>query len=78
MKVIGIRNVKFKGNDGQEVTGVSVYLSSPIETNGSGVMAERVFLSTARLNEIGFMPEVGDDVKPEYNKYGKCSGLTLA
>lgn len=74
MKVIGFRRSSFKGDDGQQVSGVNVYLSYPLD-KGEGQGSERVYLTDAKLAECGYTPKVGDEVKLEYNRYGKCSGI---
>lgn len=75
MKVIGIRNLDFTGTDGKPVKGTQLFLTAPMEAPAEGESAIKVFLSDERLAQIGFMPQVGDEVKPEYNQYGKVSGL---
>lgn len=76
MKVIGFRKSTFTGKDGNEVSGVNIFVTYPCE-KGEGEACERLYLSMKRLGQIGYQPTVGDEVKPEYNKYGKVSGLEL-
>ena len=73
-KVIGYRNSSFSGSDGSTVTGASIFLSYPLD-NGVGEGCDRVFLTQARLNACGYSPKLGDEVRVEYNRYGKCSAL---
>ena len=74
MKIIGIRPSEFKGDDGSTVTGKNIYLTYPLE-KGEGMGAERVYLSTSKLNSLGYVPTVGDEVRLEYNRWGKCCGM---
>lgn len=75
MKVIGKRPSSFKGDDGTTITGINFYLTCPMDEPGEGEASERIFLMDKRMKELGYEPEVGDEVKPEYNRYGKCSAL---
>lgn len=71
MKVIGFRNVDFTGQDGRPVRGLSLYLSQPITKNGCGEAAEKVFLAERIVNSMAAVPELGEEVEPVYNKFGK-------
>lgn len=75
MKVIGVRELDFKGSDGNPVKGTQVFLTSPMDAPAVGEQAIKVFLTPERLEAMGFIPQVGDEVKPEYNQYGKVSAL---
>ncbi len=77
MKVVGIRPSSFKGDDGKEVSGINFYLTEPL-TKGQGVSAERVYLTDQKIQDMGYMPKVGDEVFLEYNRYGKCSRISPA
>ena len=72
--IIGVRYSSFKGSDGVEVTGKSIYITEPLE-KGEGLSAERVFLTMEKLQKCQYDPEVGDEVRIEYNRFGKCSGI---
>ena len=74
MKVVGFRKSSFKGDDGQQVSGVNIYLTYPLD-KGEGQGTDRVYLTDAKLAECGYTPKVGDDVRVEYNRWGKCSGI---
>lgn len=74
MKVVGFRKSSFKGDDGQQVSGVNVYLTYPLD-KGEGQGTDRVYLTDAKLAECGYTPKVGDEVRLEYNRWGKCSGI---
>ena len=72
--IIGIRFRSFTGNDGEQVTGKNIYLTEPLE-KGEGVSADRVFLTMEKLLKCQYDPKVGDKVRIEYNRFGKCSGI---
>ena len=74
MKIIGIRPVSFTGEDKQLVSGKNIYLTYPVE-KGEGLEAERIFVSDAKLNAWVYTPKVGDEVRVEYNRYGRCCGM---
>lgn len=76
MKVIGFRKSEFKGDDGNVVKGMNIFVTYPSE-KGEGEECERLYLTEKRLAEIGYTPAVGDEVKPEYNRFGKVAGLEL-
>lgn len=76
-KIIGIRPSTFTGNDGKEVSGKNIYLMYPLE-KGEGSGADRVFITDSKLADWPYKPTVGDEVNLEYNRYGKCSGMSKA
>ena len=73
--IIGIRSSSFKGKDGVQVTGKTIYFTEPLE-NGEGLLADRVFLTYEKLAKCAYDPKVGDDIYIEYNRYGKCSSIS--
>lgn len=73
-KVIGFRKSSFKGDTGDQITGVNVYVSFPLD-NGEGVGCDRIFMLDRRLAECGYTPKLGDEVRIEYNRFGKCSAI---
>ena len=64
--IIGVRSSSFKGNDGVEITGKTIYFTEPLE-KGEGLAADRVFLTTDKLLKCQYDPKVRDDVRIEYN-----------
>ena len=76
MKVIGFRKSSFKGNDGTDVSGVNLYLTEPA-TKGEGLSCERDYVLDKCINDCGYVPKLGDEVRLEYNRYGKCCGVHL-
>ena len=62
-KIIGTANSSFKGNDGTQITGTTVYTTEPIDPKrGQGESADHFFLSAAKLAALDFTPAVGQDV----------------
>lgn len=79
MTVIGIRKSSFKGDNGDTVSGMNIYVSYPIDQDkGSGEACDRLFMTVDKLLEGGYNPQVGDVVNVEYNKYGKPARISLA
>lgn len=76
MKVIGYRNVDFNSADGNRVQGVSFFCSYPITKNGSGEASEKFFLSNKKLENSGYFPNIGDEIKVTYNRFGKVDSIS--
>lgn len=76
MTVIGRRKVEFTAQDGNQIQGVSLYVSYPITKNGEGMAAEKIFLSAKKLENLDFLPEIGDEINVQYNRYGKVDTIT--
>lgn len=72
--IVGIRPSSFKGDQGDMISGRNIYLTYPLE-KGEGLAADRVFLTDDRLLKGGYSPKIGDEVRIEYNRFGKCSGI---
>lgn len=76
-KIVGIRSVRFKGQDGEQVAGVNIYVTVPIdEDKGEGCSTERYFVTDSRRANWTYVPRVGDEVRIIYNRYGKCDEMT--
>ena len=75
MKIIGIRPSSFKGDQGEQITGKNIYLTYPLD-KGTGLGAERVFVTDAKIAEWSYKPVVGDEVDLRYNRYGRCDGMS--
>ena len=74
MKIIGIRSSSFTGNDGQQVSGMNIYMTQPLE-KGEGLEALRVFVTLDKVANWPYRPHVGDEVEVIYNRYGKCQEI---
>ena len=77
MKVIGFRKSSFKGDDGQVVSGVNLFLTEKCE-KGEGLSCDRIYVMDRILAASGYTPKLGDEVIIEWNRWGKCSGIRLA
>lgn len=81
MKVIGYRKADFVAKDNTEIKGYNVYLTSDINPRyGAGQMAERIYLSAARLarENLSIDELVGHELKITYTRYGKVDSILLA
>ena len=77
MKVIGYKRSDFVTKDGVSVTGLNIYLTyAATGTDAEGVVAERVYVSDAKLAKSGYKPRVGDEVNIMYNRFGKPETIT--
>ena len=76
MKIVGIRPSEFKGDDGSTISGKNFYLTYPLD-KGEGLGTERVYLTDAKLRNLAVVPAVGDEVRVDFNKWGKCSGMEI-
>lgn len=76
MKIVGIRNVDFTAEDGNRISGVSLYCSYEITKNGSGFAVDKIFVSDGKLRDAMYTPDVGDDVQVHYNRFGKVEAVT--
>ena len=72
--IIGIRPSSFKGDNGETVTGMNIYYTYPLE-KGTGLGAERVFMTDAKLAGCGYQPLPGDEVQLEYNRFGRVAKI---
>ncbi len=48
-----------------------------LSCKGEGLSCERVYVLDKCLNDCGYVPKLGDEVRLEYNRYGKCCGVHL-
>ncbi len=76
MTIVGIRPSNFIGGRGDPVSGQNIYLTYSLE-KGEGMGTDRVFFTDNKLMQIGYIPKVGDEVRLEYNRFGKPSGIYL-
>lgn len=77
-KIIGISQVHFSGKTGEIVEGATIFYTDPIDPKrGQGESAERIFLSAAKLADLGFTPALGQEITPLFNRYGKVATIKL-
>ena len=72
--IIGIRPSSFKGDNGETVSGMNIYYTYPLD-KGTGLGAERVFMTDAKLADCGYQPLPGDEVQLEYNRFGRVAKI---
>lgn len=76
MTIVGWRDMSFKGNDGQPVQGRQFFFLMD-DSQVTGQMAGKFFLSAQALTTVGYIPGVGDVVEVYYNRFGKVSQIRL-
>lgn len=70
IEIVGIRHVNFTDEKGKNISGVSIYFF--MEADGViGKMTGKMFLNSDRVNRLDKMPEVGQRVAVDYDRYGK-------
>lgn len=73
--IVGTRDVNFKDRKtGEIISGVSLYYTQQVE-GVHGLVADKLFLSSDRLNMIGVLPNINDVVCVDYDRYGKPVGF---
>ena len=75
--IVGYRDVNFTSQQGNEITGMTIYYTETDVYGVSGQACDKFFMSSKRLKDIGWKPAVGDNVELNYNKYGKVAGVVL-
>lgn len=75
MEVIGIKRCDFRANDGNQISGYQIFAIKPIEKNGDGYEAEKLFLSDQKVLGGSVVPAVGKEIEVTYNKYGKVDKI---
>lgn len=73
-KCIGIRQVDFKGNDGNQVSGLNLWLSYE-DPHVDGVAVDKIFIPLSRVPRLTFVPDVGASCRVVYNKFGKVHDI---
>lgn len=74
--VIGFRNVDFTTQEGNRIQGVNLFLTYD-DDHVIGQAAEKMFISSQKLSNIGYVPCVGDKIQVFYNRYGKPDNIQL-
>lgn len=74
MNVIGYRHSSFKPQDGGEISGITLHMTE-YRSGVEGLAVEHVFVSDRKLN--GYHPQLGDEIRLIYNRYGKVDGVEL-
>lgn len=72
MKIIGIQNISFMAENGDQITGKTLYLATAITKNGEGDKVDKYFIS--QKAEAASDPfQIGDEVQIFFNQYQKVS-----
>lgn len=75
--LVGMRDVSFKGNDGSQVSGQNFFLTYENDKI-TGVGVEKIFISNSKFADLTFVPELNDQCRLLYNKYGKVADIVKA
>lgn len=77
MKIIGIQEVNFKAENGDQIIGTSIFVTKPITNNGEGEQfVGKYFISQkAKQNSDPFM--LGDEINIYFNEYQKVSMVKI-
>lgn len=87
--IIGVRPMSFTGKDGNTISGVNIFVTSPLpdfgNNPGRGLMAEKLFLSDNRVvscvQDCGVkspLDLVGKSIYIYYNRFGKVDSILSA
>lgn len=78
MKVVGIqRNMNFKAQDGNQVTGMNIYLTQE-KHNVEGVATDKVFVSSTKECYASLANlKIGSEVQLLYNRWGKVESVIV-
>lgn len=77
MKVIGFSERSFTSKDtGALIEGMYIYVSFENKCT-TGSACDRLYVTSQRLDECGYHPSLGDEIEPQYNRYGKIIGFRL-
>lgn len=70
VQIVGKRRLNFAAKDGGQVDGTQ-YFYTMQDINTEGMATGKLFIPSKATTQFGFLPEVGDTVKVEYNRYGR-------
>lgn len=68
--IIGYRDTNFTSQDGNKVMGTTYFFTMPDE-HTIGLMAGKLFMSSAKIQKLNYIPRQGDVLKCYYDRYGK-------
>lgn len=74
LKVIGYQRSQFKAKDNSDISGYFIFLSEEKPTV-VGIETFRIFVSDRKLGS--YLPNLGDDLRVLYNRYGKVDSVEL-
>lgn len=77
-EVVGFRGYSFDDKKtGNRLEGVTLFCMTNGVEGVTGNLTDKFSLSQKKLNDIGWVPVVGDRVTPYYNKYGKVDTVKV-
>lgn len=76
-KLIGIEDIDYNKKDGTHVSGKKIYVTRPIK-NGSGDMAEEVYVSERMLRELKITFQIGQMLNIFYDSKGRLEEISLS
>lgn len=73
MKVIGYFNSQFKTNEGTVISGINLIYGNEIDSKrGEGIYPDKpLFLTHRKLEQLDYIPVVGDEIDIVFNREGK-------
>lgn len=74
MKVIGFKRSTYTAPDGAAYPGYKVYCSYE-DGKVTGMGCDSFFITVTKA--AGWCPELGQEIKLEYNRYGKIAGVSV-
>ena len=75
MTLVGYKKQSFKGKDGTQVSGTTLYLLEDERPDVEGNATDKVFVTDRKLGD--YTPSLGDDLLVVYNRYGKVASVVL-
>lgn len=75
MQVVGKATMKFKGTDGNEVSGTNLYVVYD-DNYTEGKRTDKLFVSDRLCSNVTYFPKVGDEICVDFNRWGKISNIT--
>lgn len=75
MRIVGYQNMEFKGDKGEEVKGMQVFLGEDITKDGDGMRVTKIWLTPKKIEELSVQIDLGVEVDVVYNRYGKVADL---
>jgi len=74
MKIVGYKVTTFNTQDGKHISGVTFYVTEKTNRDSCfGLMTDKFFVSDNKLAGQKF--DIGNDVTPVYNRYGKIESV---
>lgn len=72
--IIGYRDMEFKTKDGDLISGRKFFYTY-VQNEVTGMACDSFFLTKDALANVGYVPNVNDEVEVYFNRYGKVSQI---